>query len=101
MYPQTRKTKLQKGITMSDDKASTEELKEQLGHYLNGYGRSQPQRLKDLTSITNWNKLAEQELQRRATQIIQNLDEQMLNAIAEGKIQLNQEIEIAFQRLTK
>lgn len=51
---------------------------------LRGYGRNDNKALGGLCAIDDWQKIARQELERRATRIVQVLDEATLEVIAAG-----------------
>jgi hypothetical protein len=53
---------------------------------LRGYGRQSREDLQRLRLFDGWQRVAAQELERRATQIVQVLDEDSLRAIAAGDI---------------
>jgi len=53
-----------------------------------GYGRANEPALTALMNVQDWQRIARQELERRATAIVQSLDEETLEAIASGKIDM-------------
>ena len=53
---------------------------------LRGFGRSNEAALTALAEFKDWQRIARQELEQRATGIIQALDDETLEAIAAGKL---------------
>ncbi|MBF0171701.1 MAG: hypothetical protein HQK87_11570 [Nitrospinae bacterium] len=65
---------------------TADELAEGLFHYLRGYGRNRPENLEALITYGDWRRRAQEELERRVTEILQSQDVETLAAIAEGRI---------------
>lgn len=61
---------------------------EDLKALVQGYAESTPTALQELQSVTDWRMPAALELQRRATRLLNNLDEATLRQIANGDIDL-------------
>lgn len=59
---------------------------EALSEVLRGYGRADETALASLLEVSDWERIARQELERRATRIVQSLDDGTLEAIASGSI---------------
>ncbi|AKE72329.1 TPA: hypothetical protein ACGJ7L_004469 [Pseudomonas aeruginosa] len=57
---------------------------EALSEVLRGYGRVDETALASLLEVSDWERIARQELERRATRIVQSLDDRTLEAIASG-----------------
>ncbi|WP_276488589.1 hypothetical protein [Ectopseudomonas mendocina] len=57
---------------------------EALSEVLRGYGRVDETALASLLEVSDWERIARQELERRATRIVQSLDDGTLEAIASG-----------------
>lgn len=57
---------------------------EALSEVLRGYGRTDETALASLLEVSDWERIARQELERRATRIVQSLDDGTLEAIASG-----------------
>ena len=55
---------------------------------LRGLGRSDEAALVKLAAVEDWQRIARSELERRATALIQMLDEGTVQAIADGRINL-------------
>jgi hypothetical protein len=55
---------------------------------LQGFARKDPAGLANLLVIQDWDRIAEQELERRATIVVQSLDDESLGAIASGEVDL-------------
>ena len=53
---------------------------------LRGFGRGNEAVLDQLADVPDWPRLARAELERRATRIVQTLDEDTLSAVADGTI---------------
>ncbi|HCK4813451.1 TPA: hypothetical protein N0H39_005001 [Pseudomonas aeruginosa] len=51
---------------------------------LSQYGRVDETALASLLEVSDWERIARQELERRATRIVQSLDDRTLEAIASG-----------------
>ena len=51
-----------------------------------GYGRADEAALASLLEVSDWERIARQELERRATRIVQSLDDGTLEAIASGSL---------------
>ena len=64
--------------------ATTETAKE----VLRGYGRANEAALASLMDVQDWQRIARQELERRATSIVQALDDATLEAIAAGTLDM-------------
>jgi hypothetical protein len=65
-------------------------LQEAVLDFLRGYGRSNTAALEGLAVLPNWRGIAQAELERRATSIVQALDDETLRAIAAGELDFNQ-----------
>lgn len=59
---------------------------EVLSEVLRGYGRADETALASLLEVSDWERIARQELERRATRIVQSLDDGTLEAIASGSL---------------
>lgn len=59
---------------------------EALSEVLRGYGRADETALASLLEVSDWERIARQELDRRATRIVQSLDDGTLEAIASGSL---------------
>ena len=59
---------------------------EALSEVLRGYGRADEATLASLLEVSDWERIARQELERRATRIVQSLDDGTLEAIASGSL---------------
>ena len=59
---------------------------EALSEVLRGYGRAAEAALASLLEVSDWERIARQELERRATRIVQSLDDGTLEAIASGSL---------------
>ena len=59
---------------------------ETLSEVLRGYGRADETALASLLEVSDWERIARQELERRATRIVQSLDDGTLEAIASGSL---------------
>lgn len=59
---------------------------ETLTEVLRGYGRANDAALASLLDVSDWQRIARQELERRATSIVQALDDDTLEAIASGSL---------------
>lgn len=55
---------------------------------LRGYGRANEAALASLMDVQDWQRIARQELERRATSIVQVLDDETLEAIAVGSLDM-------------
>ena len=55
---------------------------------LRGYGRANEAALVSLLEVQDWQRIARQELERRATSIVQALDDATLESIAAGDIDM-------------
>ncbi|MEC5208932.1 hypothetical protein QF022_004025 [Vogesella perlucida] len=55
---------------------------------LRGYGEADPAVLEALLEVKDWKRIAQQELERRATEIIKLLDVPTLEAIASGEMDM-------------
>ena len=53
---------------------------------LRGFGRHNGAALQPLGAFTDWPRIARAELERRATNIVQTLDDETLRAIADGTV---------------
>lgn len=65
-------------------KPTTETAKE----VLRGYGRADEAALASLMDEQDWQRIARHELERRATSIVQVLDDETLEAIAVGSLDM-------------
>lgn len=61
---------------------------EALSEVLRGYGRADEAALASLLEVSDWERIARQELERRATSIVQALDDATLEAIAAGMLDM-------------
>lgn len=61
---------------------------EALSEVLRGYGRADETALASLLEVSDWQRIARQELERRATSIVQALDDATLEAIAAGTLDM-------------
>jgi hypothetical protein len=68
----------------------TTELQAALLDVLRGYGHRNVDSLDRLADFTEWQRVAQAELERRATSIVQALDDETLRAIAAGRIDFNE-----------
>ena len=59
---------------------------EALSEVLRGYGRADEAALASLLEVSDWERIARQELERRATRIVQSLDDGTLEGIASGSL---------------
>ncbi|HFT8021276.1 TPA: hypothetical protein ACGR8A_004679 [Escherichia coli] len=59
---------------------------EALSEVLRGYGRADATALASLLEVSDWERIARQELERRASRIVQSLDDGTLEAIASGSL---------------
>ena len=59
---------------------------EALSEVLRGYGRADETAFASLLEVSDWERIARQELERRATRIVQSLDDGTLEAIASGSL---------------
>ena len=59
---------------------------EALSEVLRGYGRADEAALASLLEVSDWERIARQELERLATRIVQSLDDGTLEAIASGSL---------------
>lgn len=57
---------------------------------LRGFGRGNEAVLDQLAGVPDWPRLARAELERRATIIVQSLDDDTLRAIADGAIDFSE-----------
>lgn len=57
-----------------------------LKDFMRGFGRSNQEALQSLSLFDDWQRVAKDELERRATQVVEALDEDTLRAIAAGEI---------------
>lgn len=57
-----------------------------LKDFLRGFGRNDRAALQRLGLFDDWQRVAKAELERRATQVVEALDEDTLRAIAAGEI---------------
>ncbi len=55
---------------------------------LRGYGHANEAALVSLLEVQDWQRIARQELERRATSIVQALDEATLESIAAGELDM-------------
>lgn len=53
---------------------------------LRGFGRSNQAALERLAEFTDWPRIAAREIERRATSLVEALDEETLAAIASGEL---------------
>ncbi len=59
-------------------------IAETLTEVLRGYGRTDKAALATLLDVSDWQRIARQELDHRATRVIQSMDQETLKAIATG-----------------
>ena len=57
-----------------------------LKDFMRGFGRNNQAALQSLGLLDDWQRIAKDELERRATQVVEGLDEDTLRAIAAGEI---------------
>jgi len=62
------------------------DLAEQLKHYFRGMKRVRADHLPQLAHFDDWQRLALREIERRATGIVEMLDDAILAAIADGHL---------------
>jgi len=62
----------------------TEIISHTLTEVLRGYGRTDEAALASLLDVSDWQRIARQELERRATRVVQSMDRDTLEAIATG-----------------
>lgn len=55
---------------------------------LRGYGHANEAGLVSLLKVQDWQRIARQELERRATSVVQALDEATLESIAAGELDM-------------
>ncbi len=67
---------------------SPHETKAAVKDILRGFGRGNEAALVALQNVDDWQRIARAELERRATAIVQALDDDTLRAIAAGEIDL-------------
>lgn len=60
-------------------------------HHLTGLGRTNPLRLADVASYSGWARLARIELESRKASVLLGFTDAELDAIASGRIHLEQE----------
>lgn len=60
-----------------------------LKDFLRGFGRNNQEALQRLSRFDDWRRVAATELERRATQLVESLDDETLRPIAAGDIDLN------------
>lgn len=65
---------------------------EQLKDYFRGMKQARPEVLVQLQLVPRWHELAERELERRATLIVQSFDSSLLTAIAIGEVNVHKAI---------
>lgn len=65
---------------------------EKLKDYLRGMKKSRPDSLVQLQLVPRWQELAERELERRATSLIQAFHNSLLTAIANDEVNVHQAI---------
>jgi hypothetical protein len=70
---------------------------ETLHNILVGYGCKDPEDLKDLFLVNNWKQRAQDELERRLTQLTNKLDIKTLSAIANGTVDISNAIDAAYK----
>ncbi len=74
------------------EQEETERLNSNLKNYLTGYGRGGPEPLQLLLASKQWQCMAQQELDRRHRHFFECLDTEVLEALANGNIDLHQSI---------
>lgn len=57
-----------------------------LKDFLRGFGRNNQEALQRLSLFDDWQRVAATELERRATQLVESLDDETLRRIAAGDI---------------
>jgi len=67
---------------------------------LRGYGRANEAALASLLDVQDWQRIARQELERRATSIVQVLDDSLLEDIASGSLDMRAMIGEVMDELT-
>ena len=75
---------------MAKTDQTTEQLKENLFHYLSGYGRGRPENLQQVIAYGAWQQRARAEVERRISELAERLDTEILVEIAEGRIDIAQ-----------
>ena len=72
---------------------NSNDLTQQFKHFLHGMQRGQGlNKLHDADRRLEWAALARRELERRATAFLQDIDDEMLEAIAAGHVDVTQAI---------
>ena len=69
-----------------------QEQAEQLKDYLRGMKRANRAKLAQLTIYADWHGASRRELERRATQVLEMLPDDILTALAAGEIQMRETI---------
>lgn len=70
---------------MSND---SNKIAEHVKDYLRGYGSRGSDALKQLAAFDGWQRLAQQELERRAYRVIQCFEDDILQAIITGQVDI-------------
>ena len=74
-----------------DQKAHTaSELAQHARDYLSGYGRHDLARLQQLARFDAWQPMAQMEIERRACSLLQSFSPELLQAIADGTVRIDQ-----------
>jgi|AntDeeMinimDraft_6_1070357.scaffolds.fasta_scaffold22927_2 Lon protease-like protein len=68
--------------------AAQQQIEQRLTDYLSGYVRNSPANLAHVIEYQDWQRMARQELDRRASKLLAVLPEEELQAIAEGRVSL-------------
>ncbi|PQA82727.1 hypothetical protein C5F52_14200 [Limnohabitans sp. TS-CS-82] len=64
------------------------EIEQHLTDYLTGYGRADQGKLMAVASYSDWQRMAQHELDRRAARLLELFGEDELQAIASGQVSL-------------
>jgi hypothetical protein len=97
----TTQTKRENNMTTSQPtKTEVVLAKEFLHNFLVGYGRKDPEALKELLLANNWKQHAKDELEHRLTKFITLWDINTLNAMAKGSIDIREAIDTAYNTFT-
>lgn len=88
-------TKAQEAIEL----LAIETARERLRDYLRGFGRGASERLTELGQHHGWQDAAQNELRKRALLLLSAFDDEMLRAIAQGDIVVNEVIREVFSEI--
>ena len=69
---------------------SNNELASNARNYFEGYGRHNLPGLQQLARFDGWQRLAQQEIERRAYSLLQAFGPELLDAIARGQLRIEQ-----------